>query len=94
MEHKSEIEVADFDRLLSKLELVKVQPATKDLLINLKNSGQPKVEAYVHRERIARIVALPKSFELEFISIWIQSQRKRLREELIHGLKFLDAHSP
>ena len=43
MEHKSEIEVADFDRLLSKLELIQVNPATKDLLIRIKESGQPKV---------------------------------------------------
>jgi hypothetical protein len=43
VEHKSEIEVADFDRLLSKLELVPVQQATRELLVKLKNSGQPKV---------------------------------------------------
>jgi hypothetical protein len=37
---KSEIEVADFDRLLSKLERIKMNhPATKEMLVAIKESG-------------------------------------------------------
>ena len=37
---KSEIEVADFDRLLSKLEAVEVAQPLRDLLVRIKESGQ------------------------------------------------------
>ena len=42
-ESKSEIEVADFDRLLTKLEQIQVrQPSMRKLLVELKESGMAK----------------------------------------------------
>ena len=40
LESKSEIEVADFDRLFTKLESINIsQPSMKELLTRLKDSG-------------------------------------------------------
>eukprot|EP00090_Calanus_glacialis_P038992 TRINITY_DN67934_c0_g1_i1.p1 TRINITY_DN67934_c0_g1~~TRINITY_DN67934_c0_g1_i1.p1 ORF type:complete len:174 (-),score=60.79 TRINITY_DN67934_c0_g1_i1:32-553(-) len=39
---KSEIETADFDKLLCKLEQVTMPEVLRDLLVNLKESGQPR----------------------------------------------------
>ena len=43
-EAKSEIEVADFDRLLSKIENLNMRSSLKDLLIKIKDSGLTKME--------------------------------------------------
>ena len=43
-EAKSEIEVADFDRLLSKIENLRMNVALRDLLIKIKNSGLTSME--------------------------------------------------
>ena len=43
-ESKSEIEVADFDRLLSKIENIRMDNALRDLLVKIKNSGLTAIE--------------------------------------------------
>ena len=43
-EAKSEIEVADFDRLLSKIENLKMHTSLKELLVKIKDSGMTKTE--------------------------------------------------
>merc|ERR1711879_689280 len=51
---KSEIETADFDKLLSKLERTKIPEVLKDLLINLKESGIPKPNAVKPRRKFSK----------------------------------------
>ena len=43
-ESKSEIEVADFDRLLSKIENIRMDNALRDLLVKIKKSGLTAIE--------------------------------------------------
>ena len=43
-EAKSEIEVADFDRLLSKIENLNMRSSLKELLVKIKDSGLTKME--------------------------------------------------
>ena len=43
-EAKSEIEVADFDRLLSKIENLNMRSSLKDLLVKIKDSGLTKAD--------------------------------------------------
>ena len=51
---KSEIETADFDKLLSKLEKVKMPEVLRNMLTNLKESGIPKSTNIVHRRKFSK----------------------------------------
>ena len=51
---KSEIETADFDKLLSKLERVKIPDVLRDLLVNLKESGLPKLTNVPPRRKFSK----------------------------------------
>ena len=51
---KSEIETADFDKLLSKLERVKIPEVLRDLLVNLKESGHPKASNVPPRRKFSK----------------------------------------
>jgi hypothetical protein len=44
-ESKSEIEVADFDRILSKIENIQMNQNLRDLLVKVKESGMTKMNA-------------------------------------------------
>lgn len=65
-ESKSEIEVADFDRLHSKIENLNLSPALRELLLKIKDSGITKFEQGSNNSGNGHILTRKRS-KFEFI---------------------------